>query len=238
MIGVAFTIFISAAGKVVADEFRAWAPRLTEWLIARSVTRLPKDQRGRYGEEWRSDVNNIPGEVSKIFWAVRYMLAARKILPETATSLDELPPSAVHSSWRRALLRLQSGRTADDLAQPIFEKMGHMQWVGQDDIDPPVPGRTAESARDQGALYVVLNMLAESRLISYRSGYAQVRPGFPATKYFWFRLTWWGKFFRRWPAFLRRAFLLAVWLVRWQPLRRSARTAAILVAVILAAYEL
>jgi hypothetical protein len=81
VIGVVFTIFMSAAGKLAADECKAWAPRLTEWLIARSVTRLPEDQRDRYGEEWRSHINDIPGELSKIFWAVRYFSAARSVLP-------------------------------------------------------------------------------------------------------------------------------------------------------------
>jgi hypothetical protein len=89
VIGVAFTICISATGKLVADDFRAWAPRLTEWLVAHAVARLPEDQRDRYGEEWRSHVNDIPGDLSKIFWAVRYMSAARKVLPEI-TSLNEL----------------------------------------------------------------------------------------------------------------------------------------------------
>lgn len=51
VVGLLFTILISAAGKIVADDFKAWAPRLIQWLIAKAIARLPADQRDRYGEE-------------------------------------------------------------------------------------------------------------------------------------------------------------------------------------------
>lgn len=83
VIVVAFTIFLPAPGNLVDDECKAWAPRLAEWLIACAVARLPEDQRGLYREHWQSDVNDMPGDLSKIFWAARCILAAGKILPET-----------------------------------------------------------------------------------------------------------------------------------------------------------
>ena len=103
LVGVAFAVFQSVMGKLVADECKAWTPRLTEWLIALAAKRLPQDQRGSYEKEWRSDVSDIPGDLSKIFWAARCVLAARRILPETETestkvgrflrrtSIDEMP---------------------------------------------------------------------------------------------------------------------------------------------------
>jgi Bacterial sugar transferase len=79
-VGVVFAIFVSVAGKLGADEFKAWAPWLTERLIDLAVARLPEDQRGRYAEEWRSHVSDVPGDLSKIFAAARLMPAARTML--------------------------------------------------------------------------------------------------------------------------------------------------------------
>jgi hypothetical protein len=126
-------------------------------------------------------------------------------------------PPSVPSNWRRLSHTMQMGRLADNLAQPFLERLAGTTWLGQNEVDPPVAGRTVESASQQGAYYVMLNMLAESGLISYRKGYASTRPGFPATQYFWFRMTRFGSAFRRWPAALRRTFLAAVWLARWEP---------------------
>ena len=115
------------------------------------------------------------------------------------------------------------GQFADDMAQPLLDRLAGTAWLGQDDVDPPVAGRSVDSASQQGAYYVVLNMLAESGLIAYRKGYTPTRPGFPATQYFWFRITRFGRAFRHWPAAVRRTFLTAVWLARWEPLRRAVR---------------
>ena len=148
-------------------------------------------------------------------------------------------PPPIPSDWKRLLGVMQMGRVTDDLAQPFLERLADTTWLGQDDVDPPVAGRSVESASQQGAYYVMLNMLAEFGLISYRKGYAPTRPGFPATPYFWFRLTRFGSAFRHWPAALRRTFLAAVWLGRWEPwkrivstLRRMASAASLLVVVI------
>ena len=76
-VGVVFAIFVSVAGKLGADEFKAWAPWLTERLIDLAVAGLPEDQRSRYAEEWRSHVNDVPGDLSKIFAAAWLGYAAK-----------------------------------------------------------------------------------------------------------------------------------------------------------------
>ncbi len=148
-------------------------------------------------------------------------------------------PPPIPSDWKRLLNVMQMGRVSDELAQPFLERLAGTTWLGQDDVDPPVAGRSVESASQQGAYYVMLNMLAESGVISYRKGYAPTRPGFPATPYFWFRLTRFGSVFRHWPAALRRVFLAAMWLRRWEPwkrvvgtLRHIASAASLFVAII------
>ena len=110
---------------------------------------------------------------------------------------------------------MQMGWFLDELAQPFLERLANTTWLGQDDVDPPVPRRTVESASYQGAYYVMLNILSERGIIAFRKGYAaHPQPGMPATPYFWFRLTKFGGAFRRYPAPLRRAFLAAAWLMR------------------------
>jgi hypothetical protein len=116
---------------------------------------------------------------------------------------------------------MQMGWFCDELAQPFLEKLASTTWLGQDDVDPPVPGRTVESASHQGAYYVMLNILAERGIIAFRKGYAaHPNPAMPATRYFWFRLTKFGGAFRGYPAPLRRTFLAIAWLMRWDPWRK------------------
>lgn len=122
-------------------------------------------------------------------------------------------PPLVQPSWRRALSWRQAGREADGIAQPIFEKLGSKAWVGQDEIDPPGQKRDVAGARERDALYFVLNILAQTKIVAFFRDHAPAAGGV-VTPYSWFRLTRWGKFFRRWPASLRWIFLGLAWLVR------------------------
>lgn len=65
--------------RQLADEFKAWTPRITEWLVVRAVKRLPSSERDRYLEEWQSHINEIPGEVGKIIVGLQLLPAARKM---------------------------------------------------------------------------------------------------------------------------------------------------------------
>ncbi|MGA2650091.1 MAG: hypothetical protein ABSF28_06200 [Terracidiphilus sp.] len=72
-------IAAAASSKILADEFRAWRPLLTKKLIATAVRRLPNEQRDRYSEEWSSYIEEVPGEIGKIFAAFGLTWAAIKI---------------------------------------------------------------------------------------------------------------------------------------------------------------
>ena len=72
-------MFSAFVGKLFADELKSWLPWLRERLIQRAVSILPKDRRARYGEEWRSHLNDIPGDLSKLFVALSLFRAAYNI---------------------------------------------------------------------------------------------------------------------------------------------------------------
>jgi hypothetical protein len=67
---------LDCLGKVCFDEFKAWLPRLTERILRIAVSLLPTDQQARYNEEWRSDLNEIPGELGRLVWALGLIRAA------------------------------------------------------------------------------------------------------------------------------------------------------------------
>jgi exopolysaccharide production protein ExoY len=75
MLGVFGAVF----SKLLADEFKAWAPSLVAHIIAAAVRKLPAARRERFSEEWKSHVNEVPGDISKIAAACGCLSAAWKI---------------------------------------------------------------------------------------------------------------------------------------------------------------
>lgn len=73
------TILGAASAKVLADEFKAWAPAVVAKIIATAVQTLPAELRDRFAEEWHSHINEIPGDVSKILVASGFLLAAYRM---------------------------------------------------------------------------------------------------------------------------------------------------------------
>lgn len=66
--------------RLLADEFKAWNPHIVQHLIQYAVSRLPEGQRSRYEEEWASHINEIPGEIGKLFTATGFLFATRRML--------------------------------------------------------------------------------------------------------------------------------------------------------------
>jgi len=67
--------------RLLADDFKAWTPRIVESLIRRAIRRLPESMRERFTEEWRSDVNDTPGDIGKLVKALGFRRAARRMAP-------------------------------------------------------------------------------------------------------------------------------------------------------------
>jgi lipopolysaccharide/colanic/teichoic acid biosynthesis glycosyltransferase len=72
-------ILATTLARVFADEFKAWMPWVAERFVRKAVAGLPEDQRERFGEEWRSHLNEIPGEIGKLVVAFGFIFAAWKM---------------------------------------------------------------------------------------------------------------------------------------------------------------
>jgi hypothetical protein len=98
-------VFVAAISKQTADEFKAWAPWLTDIIVRRAIRVLPENQHGRYSEEWRSHIYEIPGEIGKLLVALSLLPAAwrlSRVLPKAhpATSVAEMdPPRPILLGW-------------------------------------------------------------------------------------------------------------------------------------------
>ena len=80
---VVIAIFVSVIAAVLCREFAAWLPRITEKILSLAVCRLPPEIRDRYDEEWRADLDTIPGELSKLCCSLDLIRAASRINPQT-----------------------------------------------------------------------------------------------------------------------------------------------------------
>jgi hypothetical protein len=61
----------------VADEFLQWSPIVAKWLVRKNARRLPTEElQERYKEEWLAHINDIPGRLSKLFFAAGIIRAA------------------------------------------------------------------------------------------------------------------------------------------------------------------
>jgi hypothetical protein len=95
---------ISAVVNIVlADECMAWLHWTAERLIRRAVRYLPENQRGRYSEEWRSHLNDVPGEIGKLVSALGFLRAGlrmSRIASAQASQLSAKPgPTVLRIVW-------------------------------------------------------------------------------------------------------------------------------------------
>jgi hypothetical protein len=75
----AVSLIGAAFSKLLADEFKAWAPTIVSSILAIAVKVLPLSQRDRAAEEWTSHVNELPGDLSRVVFAVGCIIAALKV---------------------------------------------------------------------------------------------------------------------------------------------------------------
>ena len=89
--------------KILADEFKAWAPALANAILRWSVSQLPKDRRDRFREEWAAHIAEVPGDLSRVITAARMFVAARRIARCADTSCPDLQSACmrVGMHWGR-----------------------------------------------------------------------------------------------------------------------------------------
>jgi lipopolysaccharide/colanic/teichoic acid biosynthesis glycosyltransferase len=83
-------IISASMSRLLADEFKAWAPSIIERIVRRAVARLPRDEQERFGEEWRSHISEVPGEIGRIVVALGFIVAARRISSMLKTGREEV----------------------------------------------------------------------------------------------------------------------------------------------------
>jgi lipopolysaccharide/colanic/teichoic acid biosynthesis glycosyltransferase len=75
--GVLGTLLTAVLGGLLTDECKAWLLWTAERLIQRAVRTLPESERERYNEEWRSHVDEVPGQIGKLIVALGFLKAGQ-----------------------------------------------------------------------------------------------------------------------------------------------------------------
>lgn len=63
-------LILGAVAIMIASDIKAWRPNVTHWALNVAVSRLPKKLRARFSEQWASDIEDIPGDIPKIIFAL------------------------------------------------------------------------------------------------------------------------------------------------------------------------
>jgi hypothetical protein len=81
-------LVVGAVASLLAAEVYVYADPVARWIVGKAAKRLLADDRDRRHEEWLADLNDMPGAVGKLLWALGCHWAA------TVTN--------VRRSWRAA----------------------------------------------------------------------------------------------------------------------------------------
>ena len=81
-------LLVSVLSPLLADDVKELVPWLTNRLITNALRNLPLDFRHRYGEEWRSHLNEIPGQIGKFLFAINLVVCSKRI--SISTSIPQI----------------------------------------------------------------------------------------------------------------------------------------------------
>lgn len=93
---------LSIFGKVLAEEVKAWRPKICDAMIKCAASQLLPFQRERYIEQWRRDLEEIPGDLFKLYFAVD--LIRGTLLARISPGASQAMLSAVENSDEVAVL--------------------------------------------------------------------------------------------------------------------------------------
>ncbi|MGA8610701.1 MAG: sugar transferase [Xanthobacteraceae bacterium] len=94
----------TAISRQMTDEFKAWTPWIIRHIIDCAVRMLPKNRRERFAEEWPSHVNDIPGDIGKLIFALGCVIAALEIAGIPAAAAKRIFDIAASTAALAALL--------------------------------------------------------------------------------------------------------------------------------------
>jgi hypothetical protein len=94
VLGIAGAILIPVTARVLGDDIKEWLPWITQRLVARAVSRLPEEERDRFEEEWWAHINELSGNLAKVYAAWGCLSAAKAMnhiaLSGDATRIEEV----------------------------------------------------------------------------------------------------------------------------------------------------
>jgi len=133
---------LSVLGKLLADEVKAWRPKICDAMIKWAASQLLPFQRERYIEQWRRDLEEIPGDLSKLYFAAD--LIRGTWLTRVSPGASQATLSAIENSeelavrwfvfleiacWREKVRLIIEDRCCLDLACPTF--VAYRKWYEQ-----------------------------------------------------------------------------------------------------------
>jgi len=77
--GTLISALLQLLFRILGDEVKACMPWLTAFLLRRAVQKLPSSQRDRFEEEWASHIEEVPGQVKRLWDATGFIFAAHQI---------------------------------------------------------------------------------------------------------------------------------------------------------------
>jgi len=92
---------LSVFGKLLADEAKAWRPKICDAMIKCAASQLLPFQRERFIEQWRCDLEEIPGDLFKLYFAVD--LIRGTWLARVSPGASQVMLSAVENSEEAAV---------------------------------------------------------------------------------------------------------------------------------------
>ena len=78
---------------MLVNELTDWLPWFAVRMIRAAARTLPVAVRSRYAEEWQSELDTVPGNLSKLIFAVRICVGARA----TTAAIGRIPRGRFHA---------------------------------------------------------------------------------------------------------------------------------------------
>ena len=130
-------IFVGVLIAVISDELLQWSPRLAQWIVKKSATLVPPDMHERFleeMEEWSPKLENIPGRLSRIIFAIGTLRAALTLHLEYRGSVShfserkETPDPEPFSHRLIAAQEAERTALASKLEGPIADAVCALQF--------------------------------------------------------------------------------------------------------------